>query len=191
MVFQHQRWNLGRKSVLERECNRGWWCGQSLECERQHLRVEEIAEQTGEVVGRLCGDVIEVDAVPNDVQHWGINWVSNMAAARQEMESLTCEEERQESNVLVHGDGAVKGNVLVQESLPQVRDRVTAHRDKETAVSEHHSAGCPTGHGHSVSSNASQSAMFPLHRIICKKKCSLRLVLTPWIRVKSCELKTL
>jgi len=67
----------------------------------------EITEQTTQVRRTLCGDVIKVDGMTNDMDQ--------------------CEQEAQAGNVLVHTNGRIKRDELVQECFPQLGDQVPTH----------------------------------------------------------------
>ena len=36
---------------------------------KENLRMEEISEETGEITGCLCGDVVEINGVANTMHH--------------------------------------------------------------------------------------------------------------------------
>ena len=90
-------------------------------------------EQAGQVVCRLCGNVVEVDAMPNAVHD--------------------SEKESSEGDNLVEGDVRVKRHEVVDGRLPQVGDHVPGHRDEKHRVGEHHGRGGTTCDCHTIASN--------------------------------------
>ena len=65
----------------------GWWFETSSRSLWRHcngdLRMEIVPEETGEVVCGLCGDVVEVDAMANDVHHWKYTGVNSLLIVSQ------------------------------------------------------------------------------------------------------------
>ena len=80
---------------------------------------------------------------------------------------LTCEEESHECDVLVHVNGSVKWDILVQEGLAQVGDRVSTHGHQETGVCEHHATGGATSHGDAISGYLSETGVLSFNRVVC------------------------
>ena len=69
--------------------------------------MEHLTEQTGQIVGRLSCNVVEIDTMP-DAVHDG-------------------EEQSCEGYDLVEGHGSIEGDILVEGGLPEEGDEVVCH----------------------------------------------------------------
>ena len=103
-------------------------------------------EDAGHIAGSLGGDVVEVKPVTNGVHD--------------------SEEESIEGNNLVGTDVRIEWNVVVEDCLPKMRNKVASHREEKDRVGPHHSRGSSTSDGHTMASNPSQTRMFSLHGIV-------------------------
>ena len=80
--------------------------------------VVHLAEQAGQITGRLGGDVVEVYAM-TDAMTDG-------------------EQEGSEGNNLVEADVRIERNVVVDDGLPQEGDEVTGHCEQQDRICKHH-----------------------------------------------------
>lgn len=70
---------------------------------------------------------------------------------------LTRHEKGPEGNVLVEGDGSIKGNVLVEEGFSEERYQVSAHGHQNGGEGEHQHTGRSSSDGHPQTGNLSKS----------------------------------
>ncbi len=126
--------------------------------------------------------MVEVDTVANDVNdckvkrtlhqfHFHVNGNTTRSSEARRHETLTGEDERLESDELVHVDGAVERDPPVQEGAAQARDGVPAHGHDDGRVGPHDAAGGATCRRDAVARDAPQPAVLPLHRVDCAEEC--------------------
>lgn len=67
----------------------------------------------------------------------------------------------------MHVDGVVEGDVSAKDGVTEKGDDVTAHRQQNHRETEHLDVSCSSRDAHSVATDASQSSLFSLGRIVC------------------------
>ncbi len=106
----------------------------------------DLSEEARQIVGSLSADVVEVEAVA-DGMHEG-------------------KEQSCKGHNLVERDVGIEGNVVVEDGLTEIRDKVTSHGEQQHRVGEHHSCSSSSSYSDPMTSDSPESSVLSLYSII-------------------------